>query len=154
MNIKDVLCDHGVHIQELAYSCGPCSILNVLHLKGDFSESESHLVTLCGAVAGVGTSNEALLSACAKAGLEILESKQDASLEDVERRISQGGYVIVNYLDAFSGKGHYSVLTDYDEQAVYILDCSLGLLRLDRAAFLKHWHNSDGSVSRWYLALK
>ena len=154
MRIQTILAEHNVHIQELSYSCGPCSILNVLHLKGDFSQSEESPTQLCGAVKGVGTSNGSLVDGCLQVGLEVMETKNDAELKDIEKNIDQGYYVIVNYFDAFSGAGHYSIVTDYDEEAVYILDCSFGLFRLEKKDFLKHWHNKSKSIFRWYVALK
>jgi predicted double-glycine peptidase len=154
MKIGDIFSEHNVHIQKLSYSCGPCSILNILHLKGDFSETEESLTLLCGAVKGVGTSNDALVDSCRKVGLEVVGSRGDSSLEDLEKSIDNGYYVIVNYFDAFSGAGHYSIVNDYDEEAVYILDCSFGLFRLDKKDFLKHWHNKNKSVFRWYVSLR
>ena len=154
MNIPELLTEQGVHIQKLSYSCGPCSILNVLHIKGDFSQTEEGLTELCQALPGKGSKRDKVVSACQSVGLEVLESREGGVVEDIEGHLDAGAYVIVNYYHAFNGDGHYSVITDYDDRAVYIMDCSLGLIRLLKEDFAKYWYNSDKTVFGWYVAVK
>lgn len=153
MKVQDIISDNHVHLQELSYSCGPCSLLNILHLQGDFSRNEEDLAKLCGAKPGVGTSHEALLESAPKVGLEVVESKSGAAIEDLERNIDAGGYVVVNYMNVYSGEGHYGLVTDYDDKAVYLVDSSFGFIRIKKPYFLKYWYGSD-KIERWYASLR
>jgi len=154
MRTKAILAKYNLAVQEATFSCGPVSILNVLRLKGDFSRTEKELIKLCDAKAGVGSSNENVVKAAKQVGLKILEEKTDAKIADIERHIDSGAYVIVNYLHAFSGTGHYTVVTDYDDIALYFVDSSLGFLRLRKEYFKKYWYNSDKTIHGWYAAVK
>ncbi len=155
MNIKKVLSDYNIHQQVLPYSCGPCTIMNILRMKGDFSRSEDEMVKICEAIPGRGTPQPNMLKACKEVGVEVVESKGNASMQDIERNIDKGLYVILNYFNAFSGNGHYSFVTDYDDDAIYIADCSLGLLRLRKERLEKNWYGTaDDDVKQWYAAVK
>jgi predicted double-glycine peptidase len=154
MKIKDIFTKYHLVIQEASYTCGPCSILNVLRLKGDSSRSEEEMAELCHAKPGVGSSNEDLVKAVREVGLEVVEEKSDANTQDIERHIDDGAYVIVNYFNAFSDEGHYAVVTGYDDKALYFTDSSLGYLRLKKEYFKKFWYNSDKTVYGWYAAVK
>ena len=143
-----------IYIQELPYSCGPCAILNVLRLKGETSESEESLTRICEAKLGVGTSNEAMVVACSQVGLEVVETEEGASLDDIRRHLDQGACVIINYLNAFSGNGHYTSIVDYDKRAFYMVDSAFGALRFSNENLSKYWHNGDKTILRWYVAVR
>jgi hypothetical protein len=83
-----------------------------------------------------------------------VESEYNASLDDIRRHLDRGAYVIVNYLNAFSGNGHYAAIVNYDEMAFYLADSSLGALRLSNEHLLNHWHSGDRATLRWYLSVK
>jgi len=153
MRVKDILTKYHLAIQEGSYTCGPVSILNVLRLKGDFSRTEKELAELCDAKVGIGSSNENVVKAAKQVGLKILEQKADAAIADIEKQLDNDAYVIVNYCHAFSDTGHYAVITDYDEEALYFADSSLGFLRLRKEYFKKYWYNSDKTIYGWYVAL-
>ncbi|MES2971470.1 MAG: C39 family peptidase [Patescibacteria group bacterium] len=153
MNVKDVFSKNNIHIQEIPYACGPSTLLNVLHLKGDSSHSEQELVELCKAKPVLGTSNENLIKAAKQVGLKLVEEKSNALVQDIERNIDAGVSVIVNYFHAFAGEGHYAVVTNYDNKALYLVDSSFGLLRLRKEDFEKFWYNSDKTIYGWYAAV-
>ncbi|MEX2209276.1 MAG: cysteine peptidase family C39 domain-containing protein [Patescibacteria group bacterium] len=119
-----------------------------------FSHSEEELIELCGAKPGVGTSNKGLVKAAEQAGMEIVEEKDKASLQDIEDHIDSGTAVIVCYKNAFSGNGHYTVIVEHDDEAFYCRDSAFGLFRIDKEKFLKHWFNPQGAGVRWYVAVK
>ena len=157
MNIKDILNDNHVAIQQTTYTCGPVALLNALHLKGDFSHTEDELAKLCKAKAGFGTTEENIVKAARAVGLELVEEKSNANIEDIQRNIDNGAYVIICYTNAFSGNGHYTCVTEYDDQALYCRDPALGLLRLRKEYLAKFWHGSmDASAGskQWYMAVK
>ena len=95
----------------------------------------------------------AVVKAAQEIGLTLVEEKREAAMGDIERNIDDGASVIVNYLDAFSGKGHFGVITEYDDKAFYFRDCSIGFLRLEKAFFEKFWYSGD-DTPRWYMAVK
>lgn len=141
-------------MQQLSYSCGPCSILNILHQKGNFEHSERSLVRLCNAKPGIGSANDDVINTCKLVGLKIVQTAENASIHDIEVQLDANSYVIVNYFQVFSGEGHYAVIADHDNNAFYLMDSSLGLLRLRKEYFKKYWHNSDKSIYGWYVAVK
>jgi hypothetical protein len=63
MNVKDIFDDNHVVIQQGQSNCGPAALLNVLHLKGDFSHTEEELAQLCDAKVDYGTTPDNLVKA-------------------------------------------------------------------------------------------
>jgi predicted double-glycine peptidase len=143
MKIKQIFSDEHLVFQEGQSTCGPVTLLNVLHLKSDFDHTEDELAKLCDTKTGVGTSHERMVSAAKALGLEV-----------IERHIDQGNFVIINYIHTFSGNGHYGLVSEYDDQAFYFRDCSLGFLRLRREYFEKYWYDEDRSSRAWFMAVK
>jgi predicted double-glycine peptidase len=158
MNIKDIFADNHLVIQQGQSNCGPAALLNVLHLKGDFSHNEEELARLCDAKIGYGTTPENLVKAAQQIGLEVVEEKSNASLADIQRNIDQGAYVIILSAITFSGHSHYTCITQYDDQALYCLDSAYGLLRIEFEHLEKLWHGVDHDASRgsqqWYTSVK
>jgi len=153
MDLKKIYRQSNLAIQELSYTCGPTSLLNVLRLKGDDSYTERQLAELCKSNRKDGTTHEGLVDGAQKAGLKVVEHKENAELKDIERNVDAGAYVIVNYFDAWTGYGHYSVITEYDSKSYYIRDCFFGLFRMEKRILDKWWYGRDG-IKRWYLAVK
>ena len=118
MDIRRIYQENDLHIQQTNYTCGPCALLNLLLLKGDKRWDEPAIAGLCAAKPGVGTENEALLAAAQELGLKLVLSKADADLSDIEKHLDQGHYVLVNYLHAFDGDGHYGLIAEHDARTV------------------------------------
>lgn len=157
MSVKGLFTDNRVAIQNTTYTCGPTALLNILHLKDIFSRTEEELAKFCDTKPDVGTSNENLVKAAKEIGLEVLEVKSNADISDIERHIDDGVYVIICYANAFSGNGHYAVITDYDKQAVYCRDSNFGLFRFRKEYLDKFWHgqrDASAGSNRWYMAVK
>jgi predicted double-glycine peptidase len=151
----------GIHLQETSYTCGPASILNALRLTGCPELSEATLAAMCDTRHGVGTTNEALHVGCHRAGLHIVEAGRNATVEKLKPHLRavddltlpvQPRVVIVNYC-AFTPNGHYSVVTQYDDRAIYLADCSFGPLRLEFDEFAANWHDHTKTIHGWYLAV-
>lgn len=158
MNVKDIFSDNHLVIQQGQSNCGPAALLNVLHLKGDFSHTEDELAQLCEAKVGYGTTPENMVKAAQKLGLELVEEKSGASVEDIQRNIDNGAYVIILYVSAYSGNSHYTVVTEYDDRALYCRDSAFGLFRFSKEYMEKFWHGvahdaSHGS-KKWCVAVK
>lgn len=152
MNVKDIFTSNNLAIQQTSYTCGPASLLNVLLLKGDSSHTESELAKLCDCKPKVGTSNANLVKAAKAIGLEVVEAKDQAAIEDIERHIDNGECVIACYHYAYSGEGHYAVVTEYDDEALYFRDCTSGFFRLKKKYFDKFWYGDESR--RWLMAVK
>lgn len=154
MKIKQIYSDNNLAIQQKPYTCGPVSLLNVLQLKGDFSRTEDELAELCDAKPEIGTSNENMVKVAKQIDLGVIEVKQDASVEDLERSIDQGLSVIICYRHLYSGGGHYGLITEHDEKAFYFRDCSYGFIRICKEDLKKFWYNQDKTVHGWFMAVK
>lgn len=153
MTIKKIYDDNGLRIQQTSYTCGPASILNVLSLKGRQDFTEEELAQLCETDPVKGTTNENMIKTIEHVGLQIAEQKSNASVDDIKRNVDAGRPVIINYFDPFSSEGHYAVVTEYDDQALYLRDCWFGLLRLSIKRFKPVWHNGDSTIHGWYVAI-
>ncbi|MHC4873511.1 MAG: cysteine peptidase family C39 domain-containing protein [Planctomycetota bacterium] len=154
MKITDIFNENKLAIQQTGFSCGPCSILNILNMKGKAGLSEAELIDICKAEDGKGTSHENILNAVNKAGLEVVDAGIDGKIADIERHIDAGYSVIINYYHLYLEVGHYAVAVEYDDKALYFLDSEFGLFRLEKEPFAKNWHNTDKSVYGWYAAIK
>ncbi len=90
--------------------------------------------------------------------IEVVKEKSNASLQDIQRSIDKGAYVIILSAATFSGNSHYTVITEYDDQSLYCRDSAYGFLRLDTEYLKKLWHGVDHDASRgsrqWYVAVK
>lgn len=157
MGVKDIYSDQNLVIQATSYTCGPVALLNALHLKNDFSRSEEELAEICKAKPGIGTTNENLVNAARTVGLEVLEEKSGANVEDIERNIDNGAHVVICYANAFSGNGHYTLVTGHDDRALYCRDSTFGLFRFSKDYLKKFWHGQrDASTGsdHWYMAIR
>jgi len=158
MNVKDIFSDNHLVIQQGQSNCGPTALLNVLHLKGDFSRTEEELARLCNAQVGYGTTPDNLVKAAQRVGIEVVEEKSNSNLQDIKRNIDKGAYVIILSAATFSGNSHYTCITEYDDQALYCRDSNYGFLRLNTEYLEKLWHGVEHDASRgsqqWYVAVK
>ncbi|MEX2043670.1 MAG: cysteine peptidase family C39 domain-containing protein [Patescibacteria group bacterium] len=154
MKVKNIFKEHGLYIQKESYSCGPCSILNVLRLKGDFSRNEYELIKLCDAKPNRGTSRANMVKVANDVGLKVIEETEEASTKDLERNLGKGAYVIIAYWHAYDEVGHYGLITDYDDEAFYFADCDFGFIRIWKENLGKFWHNTDKTAHRWFMAVK
>jgi predicted double-glycine peptidase len=158
MNIKDIFSDNHLAIQQGQSNCGPTALLNVLHLKDDFSRTEEELAGLCNAKVGYGTTPDNLVKAARSVGIEVVEEKSNANLQDIKRNIDKGAYVIILSTATFSGNSHYTCITEYDDNALYCRDSNYGFLRLNTEYVEKLWHGVEHDASRgsqqWYVAVK
>lgn len=157
MDTQNILSNNNVSIQVAPYTCGPVALLNALQLKGDFSQTEDSLALMCKAKLGIGTTNENLINAAEEVGFRIIESKAEATVDDIQRNLDTGAKIIICYTNAYSGNGHYTLVTDYDDRALYCRDSAFGLFRFSKEHLDKFWHGSDDASKgsqRWYLAIK
>ena len=153
MSIKAVYQDQKLHIQELDYTCGPVTLLNVLSLKGNNNHDEFELAEACQAKPESGTPNTMMVKTASKLGLEVLEAKKEAEIKDLEDYLKQSAHVIVCYR-SLGGGGHYSIVAESDQKALYLFDCAYGLIRIEKPTFYKRWRNKHEPIKRWFMAIK
>jgi predicted double-glycine peptidase len=154
VQIKALYASTSLVLQKGSYTCGPTAILNVLKAKDSSTkESERSLARRCGSTVKDGTSHEGMTKGAQAVGLKIVEEKRNASILDVERNLRSGRYVIVNYFNAFTGFGHYAVITESDNDAFYLFDSFYGLFRMEKKVFTSWWRSRDG-IPRWLLAVR
>jgi predicted double-glycine peptidase len=157
MNIKHIFSNNYLVIQKGQSSCGPAALLNVLHLKDDFSHTEAELAQLCDAKVGYGTTTKNLVKAAKQVGLEVIEEKSNGTVEDIQRTIDAGACVVICYTNAYSGNSHYTVVTEYDDRALYCRDSAFGFFRFSKEYLEKSWHGVAHDASRdnkqWYMVV-
>lgn len=153
MKIKEVFEKHSLMIQQTPFTCAPVSLLNILHNKNQNLYCEEDLAKLC-MTTTTGTVNQNLVNAAKEVGLEVIEELQGADIKDIEYHLNKKHFVIVNYIQAFSGEGHYAVVCESDESAIYLRDSSLGFVRIKKKDFVKFWYNHDKTIQGWLLAVK
>ena len=154
MNIRKLYKDDNHAFQQLTYTCGPVALLNLLRQQGDDSHTEEELAKLCKASRKKGTRVKHLVKAAEKLGFEVVESRANATTEDIEHHLDQGHKVIVDYFYAFAEEGHFAQIAEYDDVAFYFIDPSLGYMRLKKPYFIKNWHNQNGKLVGWFMAVK
>lgn len=144
-----------VYIQDLDYSCGPCCIINILQLRnGDSSFTETELSRICQSTEADGTSPAGMMLGLAAANLELVEAKEQATLDDIRQHLDQGHVVIVNFMHLYADEGHYAVVVSYDDYALYLIDSSYGQIRLDFEDFEKAWYDRESGRKRYMIAVK
>lgn len=153
MNVKDIFVQNGLLIQEKPYTCGPSTLQNVLKLKGNDSYTEDELAKLCEANPEVGTTNQNMVKVAKAVGLKVVEERANSKVIDLENHLDAGNHVIVCYLNAFSGNGHYGFITEHDDLAFYFRDCDHGLFRLEKKEFKNFWYGKDGN-KQWFMAIE
>ena len=134
------------------HTCGPVTLFNVLVASGRTEHDEPELARLCQAKPDTGTTNADMVKAAKDLGLEILETGSEADIGQLEARLGKSAHVIVCYI-SLSGGGHYSIIQEYDDKAFCLLDCSCGLIRTEKPAFLKRRRNRREAAERWFMAI-
>lgn len=146
---------HQVYIQDTNYSCGPAAIINVLRLKKNNAiPKEKELCRICETNAKTGTLPEGMFRGIDAAGLKVVEAKENGSIKEIKKHLDNGAWVIVNYMHLYAGCGHYGVVTAYDEDAIYLMDSSFGLLRLDYDEFEPFWYDKQLGNKKYFIAVK
>ena len=153
VSISQIFAVENLHIQRGDSNCGPVTLLNVLAMQGDHSRTENELADLCQTQPGFGTSNEMMVAAAKQLGMEIVAVQEDAAIGDLERHIDDVAHVIVCYL-SLSASGHYSIVSEYDDKALYLHDCCYGLIRIEKETFEARWRNLDEPAERWFMATR
>lgn len=154
MSLIKMYADDNFAFQATGYTCGPTTLLNILRQKGDNTHTEEGIAKACKATSDHGTTVENLVAGAKELGLQVVETKKDAEISDIESNIDSGNTVVVNYFYAFSGEGHYAQIVEYDDEAFYFLDPSLGYMRLKKKYFLKNWYDQHQENIRWFMAIK
>ncbi|MCX6719656.1 MAG: C39 family peptidase [Candidatus Staskawiczbacteria bacterium] len=131
--------------------CGPASLKIVLEYYG-INKSEDELIQLCKFKKGLGVDDKGIKTAAEKFGLKAV-IKNNSSFKDVEKWLTRGTPVIVNwftrgrtdYGDSSVADGHYSVVMGLDDSFIYLQDPELGAMRkIERNNFMRVWFDFKG----------
>lgn len=151
--IKDLFYEEGFFLQEAVYSCGPTSIQNLQVFFGIPVTPIEEMIRLTGTSIKQGTEHTGITDALNSLDISFTDEKSDSTIEDLENAMDRRCVCIINYFNAFNKVGHFSLMLDYDEDAFYLIDSSLGFLRLKKDSFEKNWHNSDKTLHRWFVSI-
>ncbi len=131
--------------------CGPAALKIVLDYYG-VHKTEKELAELAGLVPGLGVDDESIAKAAKLLGFNV-EIKNESSFEDIEKWLSRGVPVIVDwftrgrqdYNDSEVADGHYSVVIGLDDEYIYLQDPETGGERkIGRENFMKVWFDFAG----------
>jgi len=141
--------------QFMDFSCGAACLRMVLGHYGK-KISEERLITLLGASKKSWVSHKKVVSVVKKLGFVPYEYR-NATIKDLINYLHKGTFPIINYLEPFSGKGHYAVVTGYSKKAkkIILADPRNGddfTLKWDK--FEKSWSNNAGSSKGWFLIIR
>lgn len=147
--------------QKKAGFCGPTCLKMVNKFYGvDVSDEELDKIT--GAAFYQKISTDKMIEAAKSFGFNVF-AKDNATLEDIERFITENKPVIVRwFLGDVEPDGHYSVIIDIDKENIVMLDPLWGKKRkMTLNNFLKVWFDYKGEylekpediINRWLMVL-
>lgn len=151
--IKELFYEEGFFLQEAVYSCGPTTIQNLQVYFGIEVTPIDEILKLTETSTQSGTETTGITNALTSLGIVCSKEHRDSTLEDLENALDQRCVCIVNYFNAFNEVGHFALMVDHDEKAYFLIDSSLGFLRLKKKHFEKNWHNSDKTLHKWFTSI-
>jgi len=151
--IKEIFYSEGFFLQEAVYSCGPTTIQNLQVYFGLPVTPIDEMLKLTKTSTKHGTETCGITEALEALGIQCSKEHTDSSLADLEKALDERCVCIVNYFNAFNEVGHFSLLIGYDEEAYFLVDSSLGFLRLKKKYFEKNWHNHDRTLHKWFVSV-
>jgi ABC-type bacteriocin/lantibiotic exporter with double-glycine peptidase domain len=125
--------------------CGPACLKMVLHYYG-IKVTEASLAKQMKTSAAFGTSAQKMVEVAKKYKLK--GYIQDlASIKDLRKLLKKGIPVIIDWFKV--DDGHYSVVTDIDQENIYLQDPALGYLRgMDINFFKRVWFDFFGGMMK------
>src|SRR5690606_14373902 len=105
--------------QEHSHWCGPAVLQMVMAFLGDVVQQEK-LAVMLGTSEEEGTDEEDMERVVRELGYEIVENK--GTVEDIRSCIQKGIPVIVAFIEPIKNEGHYSVVTDIDDEEIVLSD--------------------------------
>lgn len=140
--------------QSKDYTCGPASLKAVLSYYRIETDEET-LERLSGCTKESGTSHTGLIKVIENLGLK-QESKYNASIDDIIKKINEGLPVIVHYFLPERNDEHYSVVLGYNKANLFILNVLYGKeIKYSKAEFEKNWFCKlyEDKGKRWMMAV-
>jgi ABC-type bacteriocin/lantibiotic exporter with double-glycine peptidase domain len=138
------------YYQEHISACGPACLRMALESKG-IIESEEVLMKKCEIKRGKGTSHSKLLKVVRGYGFDP-RSSENNTIEDLEEKVRDNGWAIVNYINPNSGKGHYSIVVDVGDGKIVMQDPTNGPgYMIDVSDFIGRWHNFARDSFAWIM---
>ena len=139
----------GTYRQAVPGTCGPAALKIVLdYLRWPISEN--YLGRLCKTTVRKGTGPEDIIRAAKKLNFKA-EDKQNMTVEDVKKYITDGYPIIANHqFRPEFGEGHYAVIMGYNHEEFVISDPSenKGYMTVKIKDFMKLWYELEDKTVR------
>lgn len=137
------------------YSCAAACLRMVFgHYGKKFSEEK--LVQFLSISEKHGVSHEKIIRLVRRLGFVPYEYK-NGTVRDLIICLEKGTFPIVNYLEPFSNKGHYAVITGYKrkEKKIILADPRNGDdFTISWNMFKKRWINNSKKSKGWFLVIR
>ena len=136
-------------------ACGPVSLKIVFKYRGK-TISAQELIKECKTTKGRGTSHKKMIEVSKKNGFKV-KAKNKNSINDIIQNINEKNPVIVNYINPKSGRGHYSIIKDYNpkkEQLIFADPSNGNNFKMNFNDFNKRWFNKNKTSPQWMMVLK
>ena len=135
--------------------CGPTSLRIALSQFG-INYSEESLAELCKSTKEEGTSHVNLAKAVGELGgsVWIVEGlTPDQSLRVMKKLMLMGKIIIVGWFknDEKGGEEHYSVVKDFDDESIYLIDPEVvDDVKMTLKDFIPVWYDSENNRRQWH----
>jgi len=116
------------YLQSDDSTCGPASLRMVMGYYG-FNLSEKDIADVCDHTYELGCTNENMVCAAEALGFDVY-SKNNSTIDEVEKLVNAGAPVIVDWFCGDPPEGHSSVVIGVSNLNMYILDPYLEEMRV------------------------
>ena len=141
--------------KEDSSSCGSVSLKMIFEYYGKKIPIEK-LIRECNPIKGRGISHKKLIEVARKYGFKV-NAKNKCSIKEIMQFIDNKKPVIVNYINPQSGRGHYSIVKNYDKNKKQLIfaDPSNGdNFKMNFKDFEKAWFNKKRTSEKWMMILE
>jgi len=140
--------DLPYHPQSCRVSCGPAA-LSMLLAYHNIDMTEQELMARAGTSPHTGTDNEAMVRVAHELGLHV-EVHEPMTMDNLDRFVSGGEPVLVNYRNLENGNGHFALVIEVSDKSILLCDPEYGYqFRISRDVFLDRWLSHGGEHVQW-----
>lgn len=140
--------------QEHSHWCGPAVLQMVMAFWGD-SISQAELAQMLGTSEEEGTDEDDMERVVQELGYEIVED--EGTIDDIRACIQKGIPVVVAFIEPINNEGHYSVVTDVNNEEIVLSDPEIDrypTITLPLNDFLERWKSQYTQREQWMLAFR
>lgn len=131
--------------QQSEGACGPAALKIVLENFG-VRRTEKQLIKMCNCTPASGISANTMIKIVKKLGLKGF-IKNNSDIKEIKELLKKEYMVIVSWF--LEDDGHYSVVSHFDRENIYLQDPHLGHMRAIRLSIFKRiWFDFDTSYMK------